>query len=156
MGLFHKSVKRAGSADNLPHYVDELLDAADLDSVAESDPLIVHPVEYGIEKAIQLLQKLPQENTELVVSVVRETLKSANIDLDVVVQDARSKAERMQDSIASLKGDIARLKTQIAQKEAEIIQTESALRETRRVQDLLQQPGQPGKGAVVTLTPVSR
>ncbi len=154
MGIFQKSGKRAAAADNLPQYVDGLLDAAELDSIKESDPLIIHPVEYGIEKATQLLhlllQKSPQD-AALVMSVVRETLKSANIDVDLVVQDAQTKAQRMQDSIAALTAEISLLKTQIGQKETEIVQTETALRETRRVQELLQHKAQAGKAAVVEL-----
>jgi hypothetical protein len=151
MGLFQKGVKNAASKEDLPQFVDSLLDAADLSGVPESDPesLITHPVEYGIDKAIELLRKLPEENTDLVVTVVRETLQSANIDVDLVVEDAQIKANRMQDKMSELTSEIAVLKTQIAQKEAEIIQTETTCKETQRVQELLQRSQQPMKSSAV-------
>ncbi|KPJ87321.1 MAG: hypothetical protein AMJ53_18315, partial [Gammaproteobacteria bacterium SG8_11] len=136
MGLFQKNIKGVESKDNLPEYVDELLDAADLSNVEETE-ITGNPLDYGIDQAIELLQKLPQENASLVVSVVRQTLQSANIDVDLVVQDAQHKAERMQEKIAQLNSEIAILKTQIAQKETEIVQTDTALKETLRVQALL-------------------
>ncbi|MCG6969630.1 MAG: hypothetical protein LJE85_07685 [Gammaproteobacteria bacterium] len=161
MGIFQKGAKNAISKPDLPLYVDSLLDAADLSGVPESDPetLITHPVEYGIDKAIELLHKLPQENSALVVTVVRETLQSANIDVELVVSDAQTKTRRMQEKVAELSSEIAVLKTQIAQKEAEIVQTEAARKETQRVQDLLQQPQQPPqatKSAVVPLNSANR
>lgn len=157
MGLFQKSTKDApAKKDNLPQYVDSLLDAADLESVRETDSLIAHPVEYGIDKAIELLQKLPLENTQLVVSVVRHTLESASIDVDLVVDDAEKKAQKMQDEIATLNGEIALLKTQIAQKETDIVQTEATLKETQRVQELLKQASQPETPAVVPLNAAKR
>jgi hypothetical protein len=157
VGLFQKSVKRAQTKDNLPQYVDSLLDAADLDSIEETEPVITgHAPDYGIDKAIELLQKLPQDNTALVVAVVRETLQSADIDIARVLEDAQVKAATMQESISTLQAEIAVLKTQVAQKEAQIVQTDAALKETRRVRELLQTEPDTISSSVVKLNTVSR
>ncbi len=155
MGLFQKNINSGQSKDNLPQYVDSLLDAADLNNVQETE-ITGNPLDYGIDKAIELLQKLPQENTSLVVTVVRETLQSASIDVELVVEDARAKAAKMQEKISTLNAEIAVLKTQIAQKEAEIVQTGAKLKETQRVQELLQQIPDPVSAPVVKLTSVNR
>jgi len=155
MGLFQKNINSGQSKDNLPQYVDSLLDAADLNNVQETE-ITGNPLDYGIDKAIELLQKLPQENTSLVVTVVRETLQSASIDVELVVEDARAKAAKMQEKISALNAEIAVLKTQIAQKEAEIVQTGAKLKETQRVQELLQQIPDPVSAPVVKLTSVNR
>ena len=157
MGFFPKSAKKAPTKDNLPQYVDSLLDAADLDSIQESESLITpQPVDYGIDKAIELLQKLPQDNASLVVAVVRETLQSANIDVERVVEDARNKVAQMRQDMEALSAEIAVLKTQIVQKETEIIRTEADLKETLRVQDLLQRAPGPMTSAVVRLSTANR
>jgi hypothetical protein len=167
MSLFQKIAKgtqgaKPGSGqntkqgkDNLPEYVDSLLDGADLGNVQETE-ITGNPLDYGIDKAVELLQKLPQDNPSLVVTVVRETLHSASIDVALVVEDARAKAVKMQEKIATLSDEIAVLKTQIAQKETQIVQTDATLKETLRVQELLQQVPGPANSSVVKLTSVSR
>jgi hypothetical protein len=161
MGLFQKSVKSTSTQntiqgkDNLPQYVDSLLDAADLNNVQETE-ITGNPQDYGIDKAVDLLQKLPHDNASLVVTVVRETLQSASIDVALVVADARAKATKMQEKISTLNDEIAVLKTQIAQKEAEIVQTDATLKETQRVQQLLQQAPDSVNAEVVKLTSVTR
>lgn len=155
MGLFHKNANSGQNKDNLPQYVDSLLDAADLENVQETE-ITGNPLDYGIDKAIELLQKLPQENTALVVSVVKETLHSANIDVELVVEDAQTKAIRMQEEISTLNAEIAVLKTQIAQKEAEIVQTQAVLKETLRVQELLRHEQPTSNASVVKLNTASR
>lgn len=159
MGLFQKNVnngqKNSENKDNLPQYVDSLLDAADLGNVQETE-ITGNPLDYGIDKAIELLQKLPQDNTALVVTVVKETLHSANIDVGLVLKDAQSKATRMEEKIATLNTEIAVLKTQIAQKEAEIVQTDAVLKETLRVQELLTDEMRPSNNSVVKLNTASR
>ena len=155
MGLFQKNADTSQNKDNLPQYVDSLLDAADLNSVQETE-ITGNPLDYGIDKVVELLQKLPQDNTPLVITVVRETLHSASIDVALVVEDARAKATKMQGKISTLSDEIAVLKTQIAQKEAEIVQTDAVLKETLRVQDLLQQVPGSVSAPVVKLTSVSR
>ena len=159
MGLFQKNISNgqnhAENKDNLPQYVDSLLDAADLGNVQETE-ITGNPLDYGIDKAIELLQKLPQDNTALVVTVVKETLHSANIDVGLVLKDAQRKATKMEDKISTLSAEIAVLKTQIAQKEAEIVQTDAALKETLRVQELLRDEVGPSNSSVVKLNTASR
>lgn len=147
MGLFQKISKDPGKSspgDTLPEYVDSLLDAADLDGMEESaDSGLIHSAigfdtGYGIGQVIELLQKLPGENMDLVVAVVMETLRSADIDVDAVVTDADQQAAHMQRHVADLTAEITALRAQIASKESDISQTRAKLEETLRVKDLLQ------------------
>jgi uncharacterized small protein (DUF1192 family) len=143
MSLFKKNGKKAWKnqiEDTLPEFVDSLLDQADLDSIEETDPLAdLHKTHYGIDQAIELMSKLPKDKTDLVVSVVKETLSSANVDMDEVIADAQHKAESMQQRIAQLDSEIAELKARIARKVTETAETQAALNETLSVKKLLQQ-----------------
>jgi len=142
MSLFKKSDKatRKTPQDTLPEFVDSLLDLADLDSIEETDPLeALRKTHYGIDQAIELMNRLPKDKTELVVSVVKETLSSANVDVDAVIADAQHKVESMQQKIEQLGSEIAELKERIARKETETAETQAALNETLSVKKLLQQ-----------------
>ena len=142
MGLFQKnneSTTKKQQKNNLPEYVDTLLEEADLDSVPELGPQIPdkNPT-YGINKAIELMRRLPKENTQLVVSVVMETLSSANIDVNEVISDGETKISDFEQRLASLGSDIDELNAQIDQKKKEISELEANLEETQSVQNLLQ------------------
>lgn len=147
MSLFKKSDKTAEKLplqDTLPDFVDSLLDEADLDSIEETEPLAaLRKTHYGIDQAIKLMSKLPKDKTDLVVSVVKETLSSANVDVDAVIADAQHKAESIQQQIAQLGSEIAELKAWIAKKETETAEAQAALNETLSVKSLLQQSSVP-------------
>ena len=142
MSLFKKIDKTAEKLplqDTLPDFVDSLLDEADLDSIEETEPLAaLRKTHYGIDQAINLMNKLPKDKTELVVSVVKETLSSANVDVNAVIADAQHKAESIQQQIAQLGSEIAELKARIARKETETAEAQAALNETLSVKELLQ------------------
>lgn len=142
MGLFQKNSTQnpeGNQNNNLPDYVDTLLEQADLDSVPELGPQIPSKKsEYGINDAINLMRKLPQENSQLVVSVVKETLSSANIDVDEVISDAHNKITGFEQRLDTLDSEINDLETLIDQKRKEISEIEANLEETQSVQNLLQ------------------
>ncbi len=48
--------------------------------------------EFGIDKAIELMRKLPGDNTELVVQVVKTTLESLKVKVATIIEDANKKA----------------------------------------------------------------
>ena len=136
--------------DTLPDFVDSLLDEADLDNMDETDPLVaLRKTHYGIDQAIMLINKLPKDKTELVISVVKETLSSANVDVDAVIADAQHKVESIQQHIDQLGTEIAELKARIARKESEIAEAQAALNETLSVKNLLQQSNNSMSLAVV-------
>lgn len=143
MSLFKKNGKTAEKKpleDTLPEFVDSLLDEADLESIEETEPLSeLHKTHYGIDQAIDLMNRLPKDKTELVVSVVKETLSSANVDVNEVIADAQHKAESMQQQIEQLSSEIVELKAQIVRKETTTAEVQAALNETLAVKNLLQQ-----------------
>src|SRR5438105_2245334 len=55
---------------------------------------------YGIAQAIDLMRKLPFDNVELVVQVVKRTLESTHIRIDTIIQDAARKQAEIEGRIA--------------------------------------------------------
>jgi hypothetical protein len=96
------------------------------------------PVDYGIDKAIELMRSLPQENVELVVTVVKTTLESLNVRLGVIIKDATRKQENIQSRIKVLKGEIAEYEQEIATRKTEIETLETDFKETSTVKERLQ------------------
>jgi hypothetical protein len=94
---------------------------------------------YGIAEAIQLLRGLPvEQNTELVVRVVRATLASLNVHLADIIEDATKKQKTTQERIASQHAKVAELEKQLADHRKEIAALEADLKETTTVKDRLQ------------------
>jgi phage shock protein A len=94
---------------------------------------------YGIAEAIQLLRGLPvDQNTELVVRVVRATLASLSVHLSDIIEDATRKQKTVQDKIASEHTKVAELEKQLADHRKEIASLEADLKETTTVKERLQ------------------
>ena len=94
---------------------------------------------YGIAEAIQLLRGLPvDQNTELVVRVVRATLASLSVHLADIIEDATRKQKTVQDKIASEHTKVADLEKQLADHRKEIASLEADLKETTTVKERLQ------------------
>ena len=95
---------------------------------------------YGIAEAIQLLRGLPAEqNSELVVRVVRATLASLDVRLPDIIEDANRKQKVTQDKIAAEHAQVAELEKQLEAHRKEIATLEADLKETTTVRDRLQQ-----------------
>lgn len=94
-------------------------------------------VRYGIEDAIKLVRKLPNVNTEIVISVVIKTLESADIKVDEIVSDASQREARIEARSSTLITKIDELELQINKLNKEITQLNSDLEETSKVKDLL-------------------
>ena len=92
---------------------------------------------YGIQEAIELIRKLPNVNTEIVITVVIKTLESANISVDKIVKDAQAREHKIEDRSGRLISKIETLEAEIAELNEEITQLNSDLEETNRVKDLL-------------------
>ncbi|MBZ0233465.1 MAG: hypothetical protein K8M05_14155, partial [Deltaproteobacteria bacterium] len=102
--------------------------------------------DYGIDKAIELMRTLPQENIELVVQVVKFSLESVGIHLPTIIQDAIRRQNDLQGRIASLKAEIAELEAEIKQRKDEISKHEADHKETSTVRDRLELAEKLGKG----------
>jgi hypothetical protein len=94
--------------------------------------------DYGIEKAIELMRTLPQENVELVVQVVKFSLESVGIKLPVIIEDAIRRQKDIQGRIGVLRGEIAELEQEIKTRRDEIDRLEADHKETSMVRDRLE------------------
>ncbi len=93
---------------------------------------------YGIEDAIDLMRDLPKDSKEVVVTVVKKTLESTNIQVSDIISDASGKEDRLRKQNARLEDEIAKLEAQISDRRSQISDLMSDLKETSEVKDLLQ------------------
>jgi peptidoglycan hydrolase CwlO-like protein len=110
--------------------------SAQAPSAARAKPAEVHP-DYGINKAIELMRMLPNDNIELVVRVVKTTLESTNIKVATIVKDASQKLAGIEARVDVVKKEIAGLEAQIATRRGEISALEADHRETATVKERL-------------------
>ena len=111
--------------------------------------------DYGIAEAIQLMRGLPvEQNTDLVVRVVRATLASLNVRLADIIEDASRKQKATQDRIAAEHGKVADLEKQLADHRREIAALEADLKETSTVKERLQMAERSAEKAASNPTPV--
>jgi hypothetical protein len=94
--------------------------------------------EFGIQKTIELMRQLPPDNVELVVSVVKTTLESMNVDVTSIIGDAQAKQDKITTRVAGLRDEIAELREEIAGREEEITALESDFAETKMVRERLE------------------
>jgi len=95
-------------------------------------------VSYGIEDAISLMRKLPSDNMEVVVSVVKQTLESTQISVDDIIADANDKEERLLNKNTQLEKEIQDLQQQIATRNKQITELLEDHKETVSVRERLQ------------------
>ncbi|WP_460238934.1 coiled-coil domain-containing protein [Aurantivibrio plasticivorans] len=93
---------------------------------------------YGIEDAIGLMKALPRDNNEVVVTVVKKTLESTNIQVEHIIEDANSKEDRIRTKHKSLEEEIKQLEQQIAQRNQQISELLQDLKETTDVRQRLE------------------
>jgi len=93
---------------------------------------------YGIAEATLLMRTLPvDQNVELVVRVVRNTLESMKVQLGDIIDDAQQKEEALGGRIKVLEGEIAELSAQIEHRRQEITRLQQDLTEVSTVKDRL-------------------
>lgn len=118
---------------------------------AMNAPTLRNNIHYGIEDAIELMRRLPKENSELVVSVVKETLESTNISIAEIIADADNKSTQIRNRNEVLEREISELRAQINEREGYIEELQSNLNETLSVREKLQlsvnQAPQPAQAA---------
>ena len=161
MGLFDKRDKGKRKSDDFDSPVEKI----DLSAPAESEPVEMtaeppdepaqvtsRPVPsdpepepepeydsgFGIQKAIDLMRTLPQDNVELVVQVVKLTLESTKIKITHIIEDASRKQDDIQGRIKVLKEEIDDFEKEIAARKEEIGGLEADYEETTMVKDRLQ------------------
>src|SRR5690349_7917449 len=72
---------------------------------------------YGIDDAIRLMRTLPvDQNPDLVVHVIKNTLESVNVRLSDIVQEASSKQEVIRSRIGELQSEIQQLEQEVARR----------------------------------------
>lgn len=94
--------------------------------------------EFGIQKAMELMRKLPADNIPLVVQVVRATLESTAVDVASIIADAKEKRLRIDARIEGLKQEIADYEEEISARRQEIGALEADEAETKTVQERLE------------------
>lgn len=102
--------------------------------------------EFGIQKAMELMRKLPADNIPLVVQVVRATLESTNVNVTTIISDAREKRARITVRIEGLKEEIADFEEEISARRQEIAALEADEAETKTVQERLEMAMNGGEG----------
>jgi len=94
---------------------------------------------YGIDDAIQLMRTLPvNQQPDLVLLVVRNTLASMNVDLRQVIDSGTNKQERLSASLSKITAAIAELEGEINTRKQELARIEADLAETSAVKERLE------------------
>lgn len=89
--------------------------------------------DFGINKAIELMRQLPQDNKELVVTVVKTTLQAMNIKLPTIISDADRKLKGIEGNVDNLRKEIADFEKEIATRKDKIASLEADHKETTAV-----------------------
>lgn len=151
MGLFQKSKSTEQNNDELPQYVDNLLENSGRPSNEEIDERF--SIEnmslgntYSIDQAVALMRDLPDHHNDVVVAVVTKTLLSANINVNKIIDDARQKEASLESEIQQLTAQIEALQIEIANKKEQINVSNAMLEETRRVRKLLERSDHKSNG----------
>jgi hypothetical protein len=149
MGLFEKKIKKPSDLEDEPALAvpaAPVVKATPAPAPAAAAPKPApapaaakkedHP-DYGINKAIELMRLLPDENVELIVRVVKTTLESTNINVASIVKDATRKQAQIEARVDVLKKEIAGLESEIATRRSEIGSLEADHKETTTVKERL-------------------
>lgn len=92
------------------------------------------PTSYGIQRAIELMRALPvDDDTSLVLRVVRKTLQSTGVSLEEIIRTAKEREAAVVKGIESDRTAIEQLEIQITTRRANITRLEGDLDETREV-----------------------
>lgn len=132
MGLFSKS------EDEMVN-LDELDQAAFEKPFSKARPAMQGPVpDYGVDKAIELINGLPQNDLDSAIEVVMHTLESMGIDVGAIINDAEQKEYRLAERIDFLKREIETISSQISKHGEEIGQYSGELEEILAIRKLLE------------------
>jgi len=94
---------------------------------------------YGIDDAIRLMRTLPvDQNVDLVVRVVKNTLESLNVKVTDILTDASKRQDNLRENIADLETAISHFQREIEERRQEIARLQDELSETTSVRERLQ------------------
>lgn len=102
---------------------------------------------YGVDKAIELMRVLPQNDLDTVVNIVMHTLESMHINVDAIVLDAEQKESRTAERIQFLQQEIKTLGEKIKKHGDEINICQAELGEVTAIKRLLTSTDKPESGA---------
>jgi len=104
-----------------------------------SAPAAPKAPQFDVEKAIELMRKLPlDDDPELVLRIVRKTLRSIGVSIEDVIRSARGRESALAKDIENDRTTIADLERGIAERRANIEKSTAHLAETRKVRESLQ------------------
>ncbi len=75
---------------------------------------------YGIDQLVQLMRRLPSDNIELVVRVLKETLESVKIAVPRLIKEAEKRASDLTSGISDHRRAITKLEEELAAKQKSI------------------------------------
>lgn len=108
-------------------------------SIRVSMPSLVRPV-FSIQTAIELMRTLPiDENPDLVLRVLRKTLRSTGVEVEEVIKSALNQEDAILGGIATDRAAIELLEQQIGVRKTNITRLEGELEETREVRGRLEE-----------------
>ncbi|MGH7281803.1 MAG: hypothetical protein ACRELY_09795, partial [Polyangiaceae bacterium] len=91
----------------------------------------VSPLAFGIENAIDLMRSLPfDENPELVLRVLRKTLRSTGVSVEQIIEAAKAREHALSSDASEQQAAIAQLEQQIVTRRAAIERLGTAHHET--------------------------
>jgi len=93
---------------------------------------------YGIEDAIKLMRDLPEDNIEVVVTVVKKTLESADIQVSKIIGYAEKKEVSICERVKKLEAEITKFEESIAERKEKISALKEDLTETSKVKKHLE------------------
>ena len=146
MGIFQRNQKDDGKDYSVQNKPNAPANNIPLSKLKSDQPMAPNtrppvstsrPLNYGIEDAIKLMRKLPSVNTEIVVSVVKTTLESTNVQVPDIIADAERKEQSIHKRTAQLEKEIAELEQKIAKRNEEIATLQTDLQETTKVKEHL-------------------
>mgnify|MGYP007087006683 FL=1 len=145
MGIFSRQNDNDNNDEELSHVdlptqndlSDDFLDNSEFTAPRAPQKSLQKP-DYDIEKAIRLMSALPEGETQLVVTIVRQTLESMDVDVGDIIQDAECKEKRLNDRHQKLRHSIRDFEAKIADKNQQIKVLLEDLKETSKVKQQLQ------------------
>ena len=97
------------------------------------------PPRYGIDDAIKLMRTLPvDDNAELVVRVIKQTLASLSVHVADIIADATNRQETIVTTIHEYERAIKQFEHEIDARRHEIVRLQQELAETTSVRERLQ------------------
>ena len=97
------------------------------------------PPRYSVENAIELMRTLPfDDDPELVLRVVRKTLRSTGVSVEEVIGSAKSRESALTATADGDRAAIEQLEREIAARRENIARVEADLNETRTVRERLE------------------